>query len=177
MEWRSHLWKYWLDFYLWLLCNHCRPWIYVITMTPRICGRSWSLHILGGVTNAIPRTHFTVPLSFRGPHQLLSFSVSFRPSLLARTWVKRFLRQPLLCVTSAAPCASEQTVCDPAHLPVHQQGHLHICKSGHRAKSCSPFASYITAVGLLFGTRTLICACNDLGEALEGKELWLCSTC
>ena len=47
---------------------------------------------------------------------------------------------------------SDQTNCEPVHLPVHQQVHLHVCTSGRQAKACFTFASRVTKVGLVFVT-------------------------
>lgn len=65
---------------------------------------------------------------------------------------------------------SGQTSCDPVHLAVHWQVHLNICKSGHQAKTCSTFASYVTTVGLSFATWALFYVRNDLGKSLEGEK-------
>lgn len=82
----------------------------------------------------------------------------------------------LLLHLSCSLYNSDQTVCDPVHLPVHQQAHPNIGKSGQQGKAYSTFPSFRTALGLIFGTQALIYVCNDLGKTLERKNLWPCST-
>ena len=144
-------------------------------------GGGWWLHSLGGLTNVILCTPFTVSCSFCGPHQLGGFIFCELPSLLALTgWIASCssccCMWFLLLHLSCSLYNSDQTVCDPVHLPVHQQAHPNIGKSGQQGKTYSTFPSFRTALGLIFGTQALICVCNDLGKTLERKNLWPCST-
>lgn len=148
-------------------------------MSPTVSGRGLWPHVLEGLTNVILSTHFIFSFFFHGPHQLTSFSVTSYCCWHRPRWISSssscchilflFIRFLLLYMIYSW-YDSDQTSFDPVHLPIHQEGHLNICKSGPQAKTCSTFASYITTVGLIFVTQALTYAFNDLCNSWKGKN-------